>query len=130
MKKIIPIALLLIATVAYAGSYAITTTASQDARLERQRVRLNKATCQSVQLAEGCTQAQARAKNPNANIYTTITDLIDRQILKGYLDGLRSVDTRDDAVQAAAAWVAMTDAQKNAVCALLGLPNGCEAWTR
>lgn len=24
----------------------------------------------------------------------------------------------------------LTDAQKNQVCALLGLPNGCEAWSR
>jgi hypothetical protein len=131
MKKILVIAVLLSAATAFAGTYTITTTAAQDTRLERQRVRLNRSTCaQSGSLPANCTQAQARIANPAAKIFTSIADLIDRGVVQDYVVTLKQADTSDDAAQAAAAWVAMNDTQKNAVCSLLGLPAGCEAWTR
>jgi len=130
MKKYLVLAVLLAAATAFAGTYTITTNTAQDNRLERHRVRVNKATCESVGLPANCTQAQARNVTPGTNVYSTAADMVDRLIVGGFLNGLKAVDTSDDAVQAAAAWVAMNDTQKNAVCALLGLPNGCEAWTR
>lgn len=130
MKKILTLVVLLIAALASAGSYSVTTNAAQDARLERHRNRVNKATCEAAGRQAGCTQAQARAMNPGAEIYSDVQDMIQRLIIKGFTDGLKSQDTSDDAAQAAAAWAAKSDADKNAVCALLGLPAGCEAWRR
>jgi hypothetical protein len=130
MRKLIALVILSAASVASAGTYTVNTNASQDTRLARQLNRLNKATCASVGLPANCTQAEARAKQPSLDVYASVTDMLDRAIVGGYLSGLKSADTQEDAVQAAAAWVAMNDTQKNAVCALLGLPNGCEAWTR
>jgi len=130
MKKYLVLAVLLAAATAFAGTYTINTNAANDTRLARHLTRINKATCSSVSLPASCTQAEARAKQPGLNVYSNVQDMLDRLIVGGFLDGLRNVDTSDDAVQAAAAWVAMNDTQKNAVCALLGLPAGCEAWTR
>ena len=113
-----------------AGTYTVTTTTAQDTRAERQRVRVNKATCASVSLPASCTQAQARAVTPGLDIYSSVQDMVDRTLLRDWLNNLKSADTSDDAIQAQAAWVAMNDTQKNAVCALLSLPNGCEAWSR
>lgn len=131
MKRVLYVfAVLLSASLAVAGSYSITTTTVQDNRLGRARVRVNKATCGSLGLPAACTQAQARAKDSGVNIYADVADYLDRYVLKQHTDGLKAADTSDDANQAATAWAAMTDTQKNAVCALLGLPNGCEAWPR
>ena len=131
MKKILVLAALLAAATAYAGTYSVTTTAAQDTRLERQRVRLNRATCaQSGSLPATCTQAQARIANPSAKVFTTVADLLDRGVVQDYAIELKQADTSDDAAQALAAWTAMNDTQKNAVCTLLGLPAGCEAWAR
>ena len=130
MKRFLAIAILLVAAIAEAGSYTVTTGAAQDTRLERHRVRVNKATCQSVNLPANCTQAQARNITPGVDVYSDVSDMINRLIIGGFLNGLKAADTADDAAQAAAAWTAKSDADKNAVCALLGLPNGCEAWPR
>ena len=131
MKKILTLVVLLVAAVAHAGSYTVTTNAVADNRLERARVRTNKATCaQSGSLPANCTQAQARIANPAAKVYANVGDMIDRMVVPDFIDTLKATDTSDDAAQAAAAWAAMNDTQKNAVCALLGLPNGCEAWSR
>lgn len=131
MKKSLVFAVLLAAATAFAGTYSVTTTAAQDTRLERQRLRLNKATCtQSGSLPANCTQAQARIANPAAKVFTNVQDLLDRGVVQDYVTTLKQADTSDDAAQALAAWTAMNDTQKNAVCALLGLPNGCEAWSR
>jgi hypothetical protein len=129
MKKTL-LFLLLVAASASAGTYTVTTNAVNDARLARQLARVNKATCASVNLPASCTQAQARAVTPGLDVYSNVADMIDRTILRDFLANLKNADTSDDAIQAAAAWAAMNDTQKNAVCALLGLPNGCEAWSR
>lgn len=131
MKRILYVcAVLLIPALAMAGSYTISTTAGQDARLERARVRANKATCGRLTLPTTCTQAQARAKDSAADIYSDVLDYLTRSVIRDHLATLKTVDTSDDAEQALAAWTAKSDADKNAVCAILGLPNGCEAWPR
>lgn len=127
MKKLLAIlAVLLVATIALAGSYTITTNTAQDTRLERQRIRLNKTTCQSYGLSSDCTQAQCRAKAPGCDIYSDVADLISRLIVKPYTDGLKNTDTSDDQAQFCTWFTAATNAQKNSACALAGLPNGCE----
>lgn len=126
MKRIFLFSLLFIATIATAGSYNITTTAAQDTRLERHRLRVNKNSCQAVGLPNNCTQAQCRNLNPNCDIYTDIADMIDRLVLRGYLQGLAAVDTSDDHEQFCTWWRTATVTQKNGVCSASGLPNGCE----
>lgn len=126
MKKLLPLALLLVAALANAGSYTITTTTAQDTRLERQRVRMNKATCASANLPASCTQAQARNVIPGVNVYSSVQDLIDRYILAGFLQGLQSSDASDDHDQFCSWFKSATTAQQNSACALAGLPNGCE----
>jgi hypothetical protein len=129
MKRL-AILLLLLPALAFAGTYTLTTTAAQDTRLERQRVRINKQTCERLGLPGTCTQAQARNVEAGVDIYSSVQDFLDRNVLKSYLAGLKNADTADDAQQAAALWVLKTDAEKNAVCAAIGLPAGCEAWPR
>jgi hypothetical protein len=129
MGKLI-LAVLLLPALALAGTYTLTTTAAQDTRLERQRVRINKQTCERLGLPGTCTQAQARDVEPGVDVYSNVQDFLDRNVLKSYLAGLKNADTADDATQAAALWVLKSDAEKNAVCASVGLPNGCEIWPR
>jgi len=130
MKKLLTLAVLLVAAVATAGTYSVTTNTANDNRLTRHLARVNKATCASVNLPADCTQAQARDVVAGIDVYSNVQDMVDRLIVGGFLRGLRAADTVDDAAQAQAAWMAKNDAEKNAVCALLGLPNGCEAWPR
>lgn len=130
MKKTLVLIALLAAATAYAGTYTINTNAANDSRLARHLARVNKATCASVNLPANCTQAQARNVVADIDVYSSVQDMVDRLIVGGFLKGLKAADTSDDAAQARSAWMAKTDAEKNAVCALLGLPNGCEAWPR
>lgn len=126
MKKILGFAVLLIASVVFAGTYSVTTNAKQDERMEKERTRINKAECKAAQLPNSCTQAQCRAVNPNCNIFSDVADLIDRKVVKDYADGLKQKDTADDQVQFCEYWTTATVAQRNATCATAGLPNGCE----
>ena len=127
MKKTLAlVALLLVAALAQAGSYTVTTTSPQDNRLEKQRVRLNKATCAGVGLPGTCTQAQARAKNPGVDVYSDVADMLNRKVIKDYTDALKQADTSDDEQQFCAWFKAATVAQQNSACALASLPNGCE----
>lgn len=124
--KVTLLGLLLVASLATAGSYTINTTAAQDTRLERHRNRVNRNSCQLVGLPNNCTQSQCRALNANCDIYSDVADLIDRNILRGYLQGLAAVDTSDDHEQFCTWWRTATTVQKNGVCSASGLPNGCE----
>jgi hypothetical protein len=129
MKRLLFL-LCILPTLALAGTYTLTTTAAQDTRLECQRVRVNKQTCERLGLPGTCTQAQARNVEAGVDIYASVQDFLDRNVLKSYLAGLKNADTADDAAQAAALWALKSDAEKNAVCASVGLPNGCEIWPR
>ena len=126
MKKYLALAILLVAAVASAGSYTLTTNTAQDNRLEKQRIRLNKATCVAAQLPANCTQAQARQRTPGVEIYSDVADLLNRKVVRDYTDALRANDTSDDQAQFCTWFKAATTAQQNSACALAGLPNGCE----
>ena len=100
----------------------MTTTTAQDNRLEKARVRTNKATCGALSLPPTCTQAQARAKDSNANIYSDVSDFLDRFVVKGYTDSLKTADTADDQQQFCTWWATATVSARNPVCASAGLP--------
>lgn len=75
MKRLL-LLLCLFALPAFAGTYSITTSASQDAKLDKARVRANRATCQYYSLPNTCTQTQAReqfCKRANFGGITTCT---------------------------------------------------------
>jgi hypothetical protein len=136
MKKTFTLGLFLLAAVAAAGTYTITTSTAQDNRLEKERLRTNKATCALVNLPANCTQAQARnAVDSNGvpipgasglDVYSSVQDFLDRRVVPAYVQSLRVKDTSDDVVQFCTAWNAGTNATRNATCAAWGLPNGCE----
>ena len=137
MKKLL--VLLLLAAPVYAGTLTITTTAAQDARIERARVKANRATCLAVGLAEGCTQAQARAAfcapgsapctvdgvgSATIRVFANANDFAER-IIRDYVFSLKQAQDAED-LETFAAWrKTATTEQKNAVCAAAGLPAGC-----
>lgn len=127
MKRLLTLAVLLAAAVAYAGTYTLTTTTAQDSRLERERLRVNKATCAAAQLPPDCTQAQARKTTPGVEVYSDVSDMLNRMLLRDFLQSLKNADTSDDQAQFCAWFAGATTAQRNQACALAGLPNGCEA---
>lgn len=110
---------------ALAGTYNFTTTAAQDAKLERGRLAFNKATCNRVGLPDDCTQAQARAIDPSADVPTTIEGFVTVS-MKRVLNDLTSQQQQEDLAQFEAAWVLANTATKNGICSALGLPNGCK----
>jgi hypothetical protein len=113
---------------AVAGTCNLTTSAGQDTRLERDRLRKNKQACASVGLVATCTQAQARALNPALDIYSDVCDMVDRKLIREYVQGLQGTDTGEDQPALCAWWNAptTTQAQRNADCAKAGLANGCD----
>lgn len=138
MKKLL-LLLTLVALPAFAGSYTLTTNATQDTRLERWRVRLNKNTCQYYGLAADCTQVAARkafctragfgaiSSCDGANqvsVYSDVTTMLNNQVSELF-DVWRTQLDQEGQAAFDAAKAAATTAQKNAACAALGLPNGC-----
>lgn len=142
MKKLL--AVLLLASPLYAGTLTLTTTAPQDAVIEKERVFSNTATCTGLALAAGCTQVAARVAfcaQPGASqvtppclvngvssntvrIYATANDFGESLIKAWVFNARQSQDARG--LEAFAEWrKAATAAQKNAVCAAAGFPNGC-----
>lgn len=141
MKKYL--ALLLLASPAFAGTLTLTTTAAQDATIEKERVYSNTKTCTTLALPASCTQAQARTAfcalpgssgavpcTVNGVSSGTVRVFVDandfgESIIKGWVFSTRQAqDARE--LEAFAAWrKAATGAQKNAVCQAAGFPNGC-----
>lgn len=124
----IPLALFAVlaaAPFAFAGSYNFTTTAAQDLRLERGRLAFNKASCNRVGLPDDCTQAQARAIDPNADVPATIEAFVTVS-MRRVLNDLTSQQQNEDLQAFEAAWVLANTATKNGICSALGLANGCK----
>ena len=127
-KLLLALIALSLPALALAGTCSLTTSAGQDTRLERDRVRKNKQTCASVSLPPSCTQAQARAQNPATDVYSDACDMIDRRLIREYVQGLQGTDSGEDQPALCAWWNApgTTVAQRNADCTKVGLPNGCD----
>lgn len=140
MKKLL--AILLLSSPAFAAAWTVNTGTVQDSRFERNRIKLNTATCVSVGLAAGCTQTQARAafcakgnatapctingaSSADVVIYSTIGDYLDRFLIDAHAKDLKASQDAEDTA-AWATWLAgATLAQKNAVCTAAGLAAGC-----
>ena len=140
MKRLLILALLLLALPAWAGSYTLTTTAAADTTLAAIVADTNEATCTYYGLPVGCTQPQARkafclAANlgnvatcegaTQVDIYADVQSFLQRELLRLVKDeyGPKSNAKRAAAFEKNPA--AATTAQKNAWCALHDLPNGC-----
>ena len=144
MKKLSLALALLLAAPAFGASWTVNTGTAQDTRFERNRVKLNAATCTALGLVSTCTQAQARnafCAKPGSSgaapctvngqssaeivVYSTVGDYLDRFLIDAHNRDLKVSQEADD-ITAWGAWLAgATLAQKNAVCAAAGLPNGC-----
>lgn len=134
------LALLLLSAPAFAATLTLTTTAAQDTKLERTRVRFNKETCASVALPAACSQAEARTAYclqtvnnavtncPGAgklDVYADVAAFLQGVVVKLVADTWGPSNDAADAAAFQAALAAATTAQKNGVCAALGLANGC-----
>jgi hypothetical protein len=121
------LAVLLVATAAHAAvPISFTLSDAAGARVDRQRLRLNKRTCEGLGLLATCTQAEARAIDPAANVYSSHSDYIDRVLVKDWTTRLKGIDTDEDTKAFCAWFKAAAVAEQNAACALAALPNGCE----
>ena len=141
MKKFL--AVLLLAAPAYAGTLTIPTTAPQDTVIEKERAYENTKTCTALGLPAACTQPQARTafcaqpgssgaapctvagiSSATVRIYSDANDFGESLIKAWVFNARQSQGARE--LEAFAAWrKAATLAQKNAVCAAAGFPNGC-----
>lgn len=141
----LPVALcaLTLALPASAGSYTITTTAGQDAKLTRALARANKQVCQSVGLAAGCTRAQARdawcqqlagraapctvatRSSADIDIYPDVQSFLSGEVAR--LVREQWGPQGDTGLQRAYLDAAAkgTQAQKDAACVAVGLAAGC-----
>lgn len=150
MKRLL-LLLTLLALPAFAGTYSITTSASQDAKLDKARVRANRATCQYYSLPGSCTQTQAReqfCKRANfggqpvegggttplvsncdgatqVDVYTTVQKFLDGEIVRLVRDEYGPKNDAENKAAFDTAKAAATQAQKDQACAALGLPAGC-----
>lgn len=126
-KLILALALVLLAAPVSAGTWTVTTNGTQDNRLDRARKRVNADTCTRLGLPATCTQSQARAVVPGTDVYSDVGDFCDRFVVQTYYATLKDLADASDVADAKAAWDAMSNAQKNAVCAAFTPPlgNGC-----
>lgn len=153
MKKLL-LLLTLLALPAFAGTYSITTNASQDTKLDKARLRANKATCQYYGLPGSCTQTQAReifCKRANfggqpiagggttslvsncdganqVDVYTTVQKFLDGEIVRLVRDEYGPKNGAEDKATARVNWATLTQVQRDAFCTSLGLSAGCEPW--
>lgn len=140
MKKLL--ALFLLSSPAFAAAWTVNTSTAQDGRFDRDRLKLNAATCAAQGLAVGCTQVQARnafcakigasapcTANGQASseiiVYSTIGEYLDKYVVQAQADTLKAAQEAEDLAAWETAKKAATKAQKDAACAALGLPSGC-----
>lgn len=142
MKRLLILALLLAPVAAADVTTTATFTDQQAARITRAMKRTNTETCAHFGLPAACTTLQARAvfcQRANLTgtdcagatqflIYPTIDAYLKREMLKMVNETFTAADAAEDKAAAAAAWAAKTQAQRDAICATLGLPAGCTAF--
>jgi hypothetical protein len=108
--------ILLSPVIATAGTYTVSTTAAQDTRLDRARLRVNAETCASVNLPASCTQAQARAINPALDVFSDIEDFITRFLLKNAVQDLKRQQDGSDRADFCVAFNAASPSAQAAAC--------------
>lgn len=157
MKKLI-ITIVLVMTAAAASAQEIytfsvggTTTnrASVVGQIELGRVQWNTEVCKNVSLPASCTQAQAcvghntaggaactaqQALDGNVRIFPDSeagrSSFVANIMVRNQVAQFLSIQIAKDQADALAAWQAKNAADKDAICATLGMPAGCFAWPR
>lgn len=117
---------LVVSLSARATDYTVSTqNANQDAIAERARVEIWNATeCSRLALATNCTLVQAQAKDANTVYANTIATFFTQVIRKYIVANKATLDANDNTTFQQAVSGANV-ATKNALCATVGLPNGC-----
>lgn len=118
---------LFLAAPALATDYTVTTTANQDAILDRARLRSNQQICTILRLPSSCTRAQALAVDATigADYANTISVFLLKRV-KDVLTAEKAANDSDDKVTFEQAYAAANQTQKDAACAAVGLGAGCK----
>lgn len=136
MKKLLVLALLVLAAPAWAATYTVTTNAAQETRITRARTESNTAACALDGLPANCTQAQADAAVaaaaaqtppktlPSVTVYATNTAYF-MSVISAEFNRIKAAQGTADKAAFEVAKNAATSAQKDAACAAFGLPAGC-----
>lgn len=136
MKKLIALALLLLAAPAFAADYTVTLNATQEATVTRARTESNAAACALVGLPANCTQAQANAAVaaaaaevpprtlPSVNVINTNSGYVNTMV-NADLKRMKGAHKAADKNSFNAARDTATQAQKDAACVAFGLAAGC-----
>ena len=127
MKKLSALALFLLAAPALATDYTVTTTAQQDAILDKARLRSNAAICTLLRLPSSCTRAQALAVDATigADYANNLTVFITKR-MKDVVQAEKARNDADDQLTFDQAYAAANQAAKDAACAAVGLSAGCK----
>ena len=127
MRSLICLVLIALASTVSAGSIrpaAVVTSADEDTALKSFIKRANKATCASVGLAAGCTDAAVKLKNPTLVIYTEnaagYQDYLTVIVASTIHDHAAQEIARKAAADVAGAYKAASPAVQAQVDALLG----------
>lgn len=125
MKRLLLV--LLLAAPALATDYTVTTTAPQDAILDKARLRSNAAICTLLRLPSSCTRAQAIAVDPvvGADYANTISAFVTKRV-KDIIQAEKARNDADDHITFEQAYAAANQASKDAACAAVGLGAGCK----
>jgi len=127
MRKMTTTTLLLalaVALPALAGDHTVTLTAAQETKATAGLLIENALTCSRLALQAGCSDAQAKAKDPNAAIYATVDAMIKAFAIEAFLARKTTWDAQMLA-DFQAAREAASAAQKNSACTAVGLASGC-----
>lgn len=105
---------------------SVQGTAAQVNVLTQARSAVNARTCAEVGLPTTCTQAQARARSANANVYSDNQDFVTRYIVAPKFQDLRADLAAVGPGDYCEAWALLSTASKITICTNKGLPTGCD----
>jgi len=111
------------------ADHTITLSAANETQLDRARLALNERLCVAAGLPITATKAEVTAVNPDLGAeFTNDVDGYIKQVAKAAADGAKAqadAAARDKVRAAVEVVIATgTNAQKNALCQAVGLPNG------
>ena len=135
MKRLV-LLLTLAALPALAGSYTITTSASEQfcRRANFGGVTTcvpDPASTPENPLPQICTTSPLVSDCAGAtqvDVYTTVQKFLDGEIVRLIRDEYGPKNDQADKASAREAWPTLTQAQRDAVCSSLGLAAGCDPW--
>lgn len=111
------------------ADHTITLSASNETQLDRARITLNERLCTLAGLPITATKAEVTAVDPNLGAeFTNDVGGYLKKIAKSAADAAKATADENDRTKVRAAVETViatgTNAQKNALCQALGLPNG------